>query len=488
LLTLVYQSEEPSLLFENEMRKLAGVLDVQCIWVDSINLAKGFNKAIAKAQNDIVVLVKEDVRICSEDWAKKVIEAFDRCDHGILGTLGTLIIPKSGMLWEHEEPLCGSIWYEKYSPKHKNAFGEDFGDKILDVIALEGSFIALHKKRVKCKMDESFQGDSFYENDYCLSNFKKGIRVGVFFGVDILKKNFDEQDANFVKNHKYFVAKHKDLPLRLNPQVLVNDELVKVDGALKVNIVIPVKGHVEEVIGCIKSIIQKTCYINYTITIADYGSTLDEKDKILEFLQKEKKVLLIETKWPQVSQVLNEVTENVKSDLVMFLSKEIRFENDALSLMVKTYQKHKANCGTIGLRSHQKNHMVRQFGLQLYSYETEDGDELGLDFKGFGKAYSYRNQLVKGVMGNSVEALMIERELFLNLGGFNTNYHHSLEDFELNLKCIIEGRKNYLVGEAVATHTGIGRPKFLPKDYLLLMDYVNDNIKSLLPYVSLIAA
>lgn len=469
------------------MRKLSGISEMQCIFVDSENLAKGFNKAIDKAKYEVVVILKEGVRICSRDWAKRVLDAFEQSTHGVLGTLGTLIVPKSGMLWEHEEPLCGTIWYEKYSPRNKNAFGESFGPKVLDVIALEGSFIALHKKRIKLKMDEAFKGDSFYENDFCLSNFKKGCRIGVFFGVDVLKKSFDDQDVNFIKNHKYFTDKHKDLPLRLNPDVIIENEKLKVDHSLKVNIIIPTKGHVEELIKCIKSIIDKTLYINYSITIADYGSTLDEKDKILEFLQKEKNVLLIETKQPQIAQVFNDVVENVKSDLVMFVSKEIRFENDALSLMVNTYQKHKDTCGTIGLRSHQKNHMVRQFGLQLYSYETEDGDELGLDFKGFGKAYSYRNEVIKGVMGNSVECFMIQRDFFIELGGFNTNYHHSLEDFELNLKAIVHGKKNFLVGKAVATHTGIGRPKFLPKDYLLLMDYVNDNIQSLLPYVSLIA-
>ena len=469
------------------MRKLAGVNNIQCLCVDSLNCAKGFNKAIEKARFEVVVLLKEEVRICSNDWAKRVLEAFERCSHGIIGTLGTLIIPKSGMLWEHEEPLCGSIWYEKYTPKHKNAFGEDFGLKVLDVISLDGSFIAIHKKRVKLKMDEAFQGDSFYENDFCIDNFKKGCRVGVFFGVDVLKKSFDEQDANYIKNHKYFIDKHNSLPLRLNPELVVEKEKVEIDSSLRLNIVIANKGHVEDLFKCINSIIKKTAYGNYTITIADYGSTIEEKDKILDFLQKKKQVLLIETQQPQVSQIYNDVVESVKSDLVMFLTREIHFENDVISLMIKTYLKHKDTCGTIGLRSHQKNHMVRQCGLQLFSYETEEGDELGLDFKGFGKAYSYKNELMKGVMGNSSECMLVERNLFQELDGFNTQYMHSLEDFEFNLKAIISGKKNFLMGKAVATHIGIGRPKFLPKDYLMLMEYVNTHIESLLPYVSLIA-
>lgn len=469
------------------MRKLSGLDEVQCISIDSEHLAKGFNKAFKKASFDVVVMLRADVRICSKNWGVKLLDAFENNDHAILGTLGTLIIPKSGMLWEHEEPLCGRIWYEKYTPKNKNSFGENFGPKVLDVISLEGSFIAIHKKRTKMKIDESFRGDSFYDNDFCIQNHLKGNKVGVFFGVDILKKSFDEQDVNFVKNHKYFIDKHKELPIRLNPQLIIDKPKLSIDQSLRLNIIIPNKGHPQDLISSLKSIIESTSYTNYTITVADYGSTIDEKDKILDFLQKQKEVLLIETKQPQISQIYNDVVESVKSDLVMFMSKEVHFENDVISLMINTYLKHQDECGTLGARSHQKNHMVRQFGLGLYSYETDEGDELGLDFKGFGKAYAYKNEVVKGVMGNTSECMMISRNLFLEYGGFNTNYHHSLEDFELNLQAIIQGKKNFLVGTAVTTHCGIGRPKFLPKDYVNLMEYVNEHIESLLPYVSLIA-
>ena len=220
----------------------------------------------------------------------------------------------------------------------------------------------------------------------------------------------------------------------------------------------------------------------------DYGSSDKERQEITAFIKPHENIEFIQTKQPHIAQIYNDTVNTVNSDLVLFLSKHTILANDAISMMVGTYLDNPESCGTIGMRSHQKNYMVRQFGLQLLSYETEEGMELGLDLKGFGKAYAYKNELVEGVMGNPSECFMVERNLFLEMGGFNVNYMHSLEDFEFNLKVILAGRRNVLVGNAVAFYQGFDRPKYLPKDYLLLMDFINENIDHIYPYVNLMSA
>lgn len=488
MITLVYEAKTPSPLFENQMREISGTPEVQCICVEDIDLAKAFNKSIKKAHHDIVVFLRKGVSIHSENWARIIINTFSTTSYGILGTLGTLIVPKSGMLWEKEEPLCGCIWYEEYHDANKNLFGEEFTDKVLDVVSLEGSFMAIHKDRLAVKFDQTYKGDSFYDSDFCIENYIAGVKVGVVFGIDVLKAAFDDQDDNFVSNHIKFIDKHKELPCRINPKVVIDQPLVEIKETPSLNIVIPNKGKAKELITCLSSILEKSSYENYLITIMDYGSSDAEKVEIMSFITSHENIEFIQTKQPQVSQIYNDAVNTVNSDLVLFLSKHTVLVNDAISLMVSTYLKNPNKCGTVGLRSHQNNHMVRQFGLQLISFETEEGMELGLDLKGFGKAYAYRNELVEGVMGNPSECFLVERELFLQLGGFNVNYMHSLEDFEFNLKVILSGRKNFLVGNAVAYYGGFDRPKYLPKDYLLLMDFINENIEHISPYVNLMSA
>lgn len=488
MITLVYESKNPSPLFENQMREISGTDEVQCICVEDINLAKAFNKTLKKARHDIIVFLRKGVSIHSENWARVIINTFSTSSHGIIGTLGTLIVPKSGMLWEKEEPLCGSIWYEEYHDANRNLFGEEFVGKVLDVVALEGSFMAVHKDRLSTKFDEMYKGDSFYDSDFCIENYISGVKVGVVFGIDILKESFDDQDDNFVSNHIKFLDKHKELPCRINPKMIIDQPIVEINDTPSLNIIIPNKGKAGELIVCLTSILEKTSYENYLITIMDYGSSDLEKDEIKSFIAKHENIEFIQTKQPHKPQIYNDVVNTVSSDLVLFLSKHTMLANDAISMMVSTYLKNPDTCGTVGLRSHQKNHMVRQFGLQLISFETEEGMELGLDLKGFGKAYAYRNELIEGVMGNPSECFLVERKLFLEMGGFNVNYMHSLEDFEFNLKVILSGRKNFLVGNAVAFYQGFDRPKYLPKDYLLLMDFINENIEYISPYVNLMSA
>lgn len=486
MITLVYESKEQSPLFENEMREISGIEEVQCICVTDLHLARAFNDCLDQASHNIVIFLREGVSICSKDWGRKVVDSFSTSSHGIIGTLGTIITPMSGMLWEKEEPLCGSIWYDSYSPENKNTFGEVFDGKVIDVVALEGSFVAIHKDRLASNFDETFIGNSFYEVDFCVENYRKGVKIGVIFGIDILKDGFDEQDEEFILNQKKFIKKHKKLPYRIIPKIDINKEEVILSENPSVNIVIVNKGHVIELFTCLESIYEKSNYPNYTITIIDNGSSKKEITEISHFIKNHENTKLIKSKQPHISELYNTIANDIESDLVLFLSNHIILANDIISLMVETYLKNKDTCGTVGIRTHQKNHMVRQMGLKLYSMETEDGFELALDFKGFGKAFSYQNSIIEGILGNTKECFLIKRNLFLELGGFNLNYLHSLEDFEINLKLILNGKKNILDGRAVAYYLGFERPKFLPKDYMLLMEYINKNIEVISSYVSLI--
>jgi hypothetical protein len=486
LITLVYESKEPSPLFENEMREISGIDEVQCICVFDTNSAKAFNKSLSFASFNCVVFLREGVRICSNNWGRKILDTFSTSSHGIIGSLGTLIVPMSGILWEKEEPLCGSIWYQKYKPKYKNTFGEKFEGKVLDVVTLEGSFIAVYKERLAAAFDENFVGNSFYDSDFCIQNYKEGVKIGVIAGINILKKNFDEQDEDFLINQKRFVLKHKDLPLRIVPEVFINKEEVKLTSTPSVNIVIANKGDIFHLFNSLESIYKESRYPNYKITVVDYGSSDEEIRELSAYIRGRKNICFVQSSSSYLPTIYNEQALKNEFDLMLFMSKNIVFQNDVISLMVGPYLKDPKGCGTIGIRTHQKSHMVRQMGLELFTYETEEGFELGLDLKGYGKAYGYQNKIIKGVMGNSLECLLVERELFLTMGGLNENYFHSLEDFEFNLKMILENRKNFLVGTAVAFYQGIDKPKFILKDYLLLMEFINKNIEVISPYVNLV--
>ena len=70
---------------------------------------------------------------------------------------------------------------------------------------------------------------------------------------------------------------------------------------------------------------------------------------------------------------------------------------------------------------------------------------------------------------------------------FNEQYMDCLEDVELNMQCIIKGRKNMFAGNAVAYHfesrTRKSEGAIKPEDFNQLMQFVNQHNKKLLKYI-----
>ena len=258
-----------------------------------------------------------------------------------------------------------------------------------------------------------------------------------------LKDEFDDQDSDFLQNHKTFIDKHQKTPYRITPKITVDKEIIHLEKEPSVQVIIPNNGNTSKLINCLRSISENCHYKNYKITIGDYGSSGQEIEGINSYIKDHKNIEFITTKRDSKPEVYNKLGAEVDSELLFFLSSDMVLLNDVISLTVDTYNKNKNNCATVGVRTHQKNHMVRQFGLELFSYQSDEGFELGIDLKGHGKSYAYNNSVIDSVMGNSMECMLVERQFFLKLGGFNLNYDYSLHDFEFSLEGILGGRKKF---------------------------------------------
>jgi GT2 family glycosyltransferase len=75
-------------------------------------------------------------------------------------------------------------------------------------------------------------------------------------------------------------------------------------------------------------------------------------------------------------------------------------------------------------------------------------------------------------LGNTGAFLLINRQLFMDIGGFNESYIECFEDVELNMNCLIRGKKNISVCDAVAYHyESMSRNKSSDKIEKLNRDY-----------------
>ena len=124
----------------------------------------------------------------------------------------------------------------------------------------------------------------------------------------------------------------------------------------------------------------------------------------------------------------------------------------------------------------------------LFGQPQKDGRmQIGLGHQGFRSSYNYPVNNLIDTLGNTGAFLLIKKSLFEEIGMFNEQYMDCLEDVELNMQCIIKGRKNMFAGNAVAYHfesrTRKSEGAIKPEDFNQLMQFVNQHNKKLLKYI-----
>jgi GT2 family glycosyltransferase len=491
MLGVVYCSDKRDLELEKGLIESAGLKEIKIYHYKDQSFSKAYNKALFECPHDIILFIRHDVRLHTKDWGQKLLDNFKSSNYGILGVVGSVIVPMSGLVWEKDEPLVGRIWYETFDKHHEQKFSEIFNGKIIPVACLDDSFFAIDKTKILKEFDTDFEKDAFYDLDFFIKNYQEKVKIGVIFDIKVLKLQLNPQDEEWVNARTLFIKKQKMLPIRIKPEILISNQHVKIENPPKISVLIPSKGKIVELASCLESIYEHSPYSDMEIFILDLGSSEDDLFAIRDFIQMHQNTKLIEMKHEHLPTCFEEAIDHhidKNSELLLFVHPDVIFLNDMISKMVKVYQEEKDTVGTLGCRMHTRNNMIRHFGLQLISTLSDEGYELGLGYQGFQTAYKYQNKVVKGVLGSSRDLLMIQKDLYKELGGFDKEYMHSLEDFDLNIKAILKGRKNILVGTAVCYFLGQDMPKFLPTDFEKLIAFVNQNVENITPYVDLLSA
>jgi GT2 family glycosyltransferase len=146
--------------------------------------------------------------------------------------------------------------------------------------------------------------------------------------------------------------------------------------------------------------------------------------------------------------------------------------------MLKIF-KEKPKSGTVGCRLHFEDNTVQHDGVIINKIISNN--RLNVSHSNIESYYLYANS-VKEVLGNTAALMMIRKNLFNKIGGFNEIYKTCFEDVELNLTSKLNGFKNYYDGSLVAYHyesktRGRSKTKF--------EDERDDFNQNLLPFINL---
>jgi GT2 family glycosyltransferase len=162
-------------------------------------------------------------------------------------------------------------------------------------------------------------------------------------------------------------------------------------------------------------------------------------------------VKLIKYNYYNFGKINNDVVKNYVSDeyeYILFSNNDVEVKNDVIGLM-SNFMSKTPLCGTVGSRLHFADNTIQHCGVTGWFYNNMSG--FHVTHLGLRSYYNFKNYSFESI-GNTAALMMIRKNVFLKCGMFNEEYLDCFEDVELNLKCLINGYKNYTLGKSVAIH------------------------------------
>jgi GT2 family glycosyltransferase len=463
MISIVYSTRTPNKQFQEHIKKSIGVKEYEIYEIvnnGSKSLTECYNEGLDKTKNNIVVFCHDDI-ILKEGWGKKVLKHFKETEYGILGMAGTTDMSEIGRWWQDNTKMIGIVSHSHEGKTWENRYSANFEDEVIETVMLDGLFFVVNKERIKTNFDENFKGFHFYDVDFTFNNHLNGVKVGVMFDVKITHKSIGMTNDEWEKNREQFVEKYKDkLPYKIKPEIKVVHKEIKLKETPKLGIIIPTKGNVELLKQCVDSLYTDG-YKNFKVYIADTGSSDDEKNGIKKYISDKKECCLIEYDFYNFAVVNNDVIENhvdKDTEVLLFCNNDIKLLNNAITRMMDVYIKNKKTVGTIGCRLHYGDNTVQHSGMVMFISQngrTNGQNQLvniHISHYGLRSYYNYHTQFKRDIFGNTAAFMMMSKNLFQEIGGYDTSYRECFEDVQLNVECINKNKDNIFVGDAVCYH------------------------------------
>jgi GT2 family glycosyltransferase len=230
-----------------------------------------------------------------------------------------------------------------------------------------------------------------------------------------------------------------------------------------VSIIIPTKDHHMILSRCLRSLTNKTAYPVYEIIILDSGTTSPTHDLITQYSSAGIPINAFPTISPfNYSRTNNEGARTAAGDLFLFLNDDVEIiDGDWLEEMVRWAEL--PEIGAVGAKLLYPNHTIQHIGVILGMLGHANHVFRGADegaVSPYGPTNWYRNFLA--VTG---ACMMLRRDVFESVEGFNADYELAFGDIELCLRIIEKGLRVMVTPHARLIHKeGVSRGRFIPAE------------------------
>lgn len=215
--------------FVELLKKSSGLPKIEIIPIENngeYSLTQAYNKILSQSSNDIVVLCHDDIYFDTKNWGQKILNHFKRNEEfGILGVAGSVSLPSSAKWWEDFSKMRGIVNHEHGGKKWESKYSKNKGNKIDEVLLVDGLFIVFDKRKIKTNFNEQVEGFHFYDVDFTFRNYLEGVKIGVIYDVRITHKSIGQTNEQWEINRRKFAETNKEhLPNKVKINVLINDD------------------------------------------------------------------------------------------------------------------------------------------------------------------------------------------------------------------------------------------------------------------------
>jgi len=206
----------------------------------------------------------------------------------------------------------------------------------------------------------------------------------------------------------------------------------------RVSIIIPSQDHASTLKRCISSILDKTTYDNYQIIIVDNQSTQEDTFRYYATLEKEPKIQLLHYDKPfNFSAINNYAAARVDSPFLLFLNNDTEvISGEWLSALLEHAQR--KGVGAAGAKLLYPNDRIQHAGVILGITGTPG--EKGVaghalkNLPDYNSGHFLRSQVIGNFSAVTAACLMMRKEVFDEIGGFDETLAIAFNDVDLCLR------------------------------------------------------
>jgi GT2 family glycosyltransferase len=245
-----------------------------------------------------------------------------------------------------------------------------------------------------------------------------------------------------------------------------------------VTVVVPTRDAADHLERCLDSIFERSSYPSLSVVLVDTGTT--EPEALALFDRHPVEVITSDGPF-NFSRVNNLAVERTGGAYVVFLNNDTEVQSpEWLEAMVVLAEA--PDAGAVGPLLLYPNGTVQHAGVVLGLRGTADHIMRG--FPGDADGYAGSLSCTREVSAVTAACMLVRREVFLEVGGFDEHYGTHYQDVDLCLRLRLGGRRNLYTPRAVVRHhEGATRgSRYDHLDRALLLDRWGETIRRGDPY------